>query len=200
MKLGLVTLMCQFSDKKTCRSLASDWEHDGLIAPRERISPFEPLAGALLTELETKASRHQEALATLPKLAMIEQTGRRWLQAEGYRAELLVRCELPDTAIAQWASMSAIEIARGQKARRSSCARRCHWQGSIKRPVEIKPPDTAQNHLGKVGSRPLNPSGAQVAVISSCSMQTMPSAQGLGNALVLELCVFRPEWRWRAGI
>jgi class 3 adenylate cyclase/predicted ATPase len=81
---------------------------------------FEPFFGALLAEVEGKLGRVEAALKTLDReLALVEQTGERWFEAEMHRlrGELLMRIPQSDFASAQSAFSRAVEIARRQQTR-----------------------------------------------------------------------------------
>jgi len=94
---------------------------DGLALLREMgIRPFEPFFGTLLAELEGTAGHVEAGLATLAaQLAIIEQTGQHWCDADVHQArgELLLKRETSDVAAAEQAFTQSIEIARTQQAR-----------------------------------------------------------------------------------
>jgi predicted ATPase len=74
----------------------------------------------LLAEWEAEAGRVEIGLATLDaRRAAIDQSGRRWFEAEvqRVRGELFLKLTPPDIAAAEAALMRAIEIARGQQTR-----------------------------------------------------------------------------------
>lgn len=82
---------------------------------------FAPLYGVLLAETEAVAGRNKVALAIVDaELATITQTGQFWLLAEAHsvRGELLLKSKPADVEAAEAAFSSAIEVARGQSARR----------------------------------------------------------------------------------
>ena len=81
---------------------------------------FVPLFGARLAAVESEAGHFDEGIATLDtQLAMIEQSGERWIESELHRVRgnLCLQRNPCDTAMAESAYVHAINTARSQKAR-----------------------------------------------------------------------------------
>jgi class 3 adenylate cyclase len=95
---------------------------EGLRIRREqRQSLFRPLFGVLLAETEAAAGHDDTALVTIDtELAAMYQTGQCWFLAEAHRmrGEILLKSNPDDTEAAEAAFTEAIEVARGQSAKR----------------------------------------------------------------------------------
>ncbi len=116
--------------------------YEGLALMREKGQiTFMPLFGVLLAETEAETGRHDVALATVEaELAGMIQSGQRWFLAEAHRVhgELLLKSRAANSEAAEAAFVRAIEVARGQSAKRfelraaTSLARM--WSGQGRRP------------------------------------------------------------------
>jgi predicted ATPase len=87
----------------------------------EQSSHGRPITGALIAEAETAAGRYDVALATIEtELEMMPQTGLCYFLADAHRVrgEILLKSNPADTEAAELAFTRAIEIARGQSAKR----------------------------------------------------------------------------------
>ena len=93
----------------------------GIAACREqRVGNFIRLAATALAEGEVEASEIEAALATIDRvIADRERTGQRWFNAESHRirGNILHKRDPANTAPAEEAFLTAIAIARQQKAR-----------------------------------------------------------------------------------
>ena len=80
----------------------------------------QPLFGTMLAEAEAAAGELDAALSSVNmQLAVMEQTGERWFEAEVHRArgDILLKRDPANTAPAEEAFLAAIAIAKEQKAR-----------------------------------------------------------------------------------
>ena len=80
----------------------------------------QPLFGTMLAEAEAAAGELDAALSCVNmQLAVMEQTGERWFEAEVHRArgDILLKRDPANTAPAEEAFLAAIAIAKEQKAR-----------------------------------------------------------------------------------
>ena len=94
---------------------------EGLLLLREKnVRHFEPLFGTLFTEIKANADDVQAGLATIDaQFAIVAETGEHWLLAEMHRMRgaLLLKRDPAKTAPAEEAFLTAVAIARQQKAR-----------------------------------------------------------------------------------
>ena len=94
---------------------------------------YEPTFGTLLAEVEGDSGKAEAGLEILDaQLGTVEQTGARWFHAEAHRVrgEVLLRRKTPDLPGAQSAFINAIQIAKANRQRSSSCGLRSALQSS----------------------------------------------------------------------
>jgi predicted ATPase len=90
------------------------------VLQEQGVSLYGPLFGTALAKAETEAGEIEAALATLDRaVTETEQTSQRWYESETHRirGEILLKRDPPNTTPAEEAFLTAIAIAKEQKAR-----------------------------------------------------------------------------------
>jgi tetratricopeptide (TPR) repeat protein len=110
----------------------------GLAIYREQRNWLLPNLEAALAEAEASAGETDAGLRRLDDaLAELEVAENRWYEAEmrRIRAEILLKRDPADTAVAEQSLQAAIAIAQSQKRAVSNCAQHYLWRSFIARPI-----------------------------------------------------------------